>query len=136
MLTAMAGTNQVFGMAFIYPNRSSIRVGRGRGVLSAASPGQLSRNKRAATETRSKYQPYWGTPLWIEEVKSTVVSIRSPIWEGERFRGLLTSIVTVNALSKFIARSRSLPLTDNRFILFGRDHVLAHRSMATGEFER
>jgi adenylate cyclase len=136
LLTAMAGTNQVFGMAFIYPNGTAIRVGRGRGVLPAGAPEQTRPNNRAIIEARSKYQPYWGAPLWIDEIKSTVVSIRSPIWEGERFRGVLISIVTVKALSRFIARSRSLPLADNRFILFGRDHVLAHRSMADGEFER
>ena len=136
LLTAMAGTNQVFGMAFIYPDGSSIRVGRGRGMLPAESPGQNPLNNRAIIEARSKYQPYWGTPLWIDGIKSTVISIRSPIWEGERLRGLLVSVVTVKALSKFIARSGSLPLADNRFILFGRNHVLAHRAMATGEFER
>lgn len=136
LLTAMAGTDQVFGMAFIYPDGSSIRVGRGRGVLPRETSGQSEINMRGIAEARTKYQPYWGTPLWIEGVKSTVVSIRSPIREGERFRGLLVSIVTVNALSKFIARSASLPLADNRFILYGRDHVLAHRSMEKGEFKR
>ena len=136
LLTAMAGTDQVFGMAFIYPDGSAIRVGRGRGMLPAEPPEQNLSNNRAIIEARSKYQPYWGTPLWIDEIKSTVISIRSPIWEGERFRGVLVSVVTVKALSRFIARSGSLPLADNRFILFGRKHVLAHRSMAKGEFER
>jgi hypothetical protein len=45
-------------------------------------------------------------------------------------------VVTVNALSRFIARSGAHPLADNRFILFGRDHVLAHRLMEKGEFKR
>jgi len=105
-------------------------------MLPAEPPDQNPLNNRAIIEARSKYQPYWGTPLWIDGIKSTVISIRSPIWEGERLRGLLVSVVTVKALSKFIARSGSLPLADNRFILFGRNHVLAHRAMATGELER
>lgn len=136
LLTAMAGTDQVFGMVFIYPDGTSVRVGRGRGILPREESSDRQLNIRAIAEARTKYQPYWGTPLWVGSIKSTVVSIRSPIWEGERLRGVLVSVVTVNALSKFIARSRSLPLADNRFILYGRDHVLAHRSMEKGEFNR
>lgn len=136
LLTAMAGTDQVFGMAFIYPNGVSIRVRRGRGVLPPGSQSDNISNLRAIGEAKTKFQPFWGTPLWIEQIKSTVISIRSPIWEGEKFRGVLVSVVTVNALSKFIARSGALPLADNRFILFGRDHVLAHRLMEKGDFER
>jgi adenylate cyclase len=136
LLTAMAGTNQVFGMAFIYPDGKSIRVRRGRGVLPPGSVNDITSNLQAITEARSKYQPYWGKPLWIEQIKSTVISIRTPIREGENLRGILVSVVTVNALSKFIARSGALPLADNRFILFGRDHVLAHRLMEKGDFKR
>jgi len=44
--------------------------------------------------------------------------------------------VTVNALSRFIARSGAVPLADNRFVLYGRDHVLAHRNMEKGQFKR
>ena len=136
LLTAMAGTDQVYGMAFVYPDGTSVRVRRGRGVLPAAAQAVSVENKRLFVEAESKYQPYWGKPLWIEPIKSTVISIRTPIWEGERLRGVLVSVVTVNALSKFIARSGALPLADNRFILFGRDHVLAHRLMEKGEFAR
>lgn len=136
LLTAMAGTNQVFGMAFIFPDGRSIRVGRGRGVLPPDTQQDLILGVRTIAEARTKYQPFWGRPIWIDGIKSTVVSIISPIREGDRFRGVLASVVTVNALSKFIARSQSLPLADNRFILYGRDHVLAHRSMEKGEFKR
>ena len=44
--------------------------------------------------------------------------------------------VTVNALSRFNAQSGALPLADNRFILYGKDHVLAHRLMEHGNFKR
>lgn len=65
-----------------------------------------------------------------------MISIRSPIWEGDIFRGMLVTAVTVNALSRFIARSGAVPLADNRFVLYGRDHVLAHRNMERGKFKR
>lgn len=136
LLTAMAGTDQVYGMAFVYPDGSSVRVRRGRGVLPPAPAPVSAENMRLVTEAGSRYQPYWGKPLWIEPIKSTVISIRTPIWEGDRLRGVLVSVVTVNALSRFIARSGAVPLAANRFVLFGRDHVLAHRLMEKGEFAR
>jgi adenylate cyclase len=136
LLTAMAGTDQVFGMAFIYPDGSSVRVRRGRGVLPPEALSANLENARAIRESESKYQPYWGKPLWIEQIKSTVISIRTPIRTGESLEGVLISVVTVNALSQFIARSGALPLADNRFVLFGRKYVLAHRLMEKGIFER
>ena len=136
LLTAMAGTDQVYGMAFVYPDSSSVRVRRGRVVLPPSPVAENTGNRLLITEAGSRYQPYWGKPLWIEPIKSTVISIRTPIWEGDRLRGVLVSVVTVNALSKFIARSGAIPLADNRFVLFGRDHVLAHRLMEKGEFAR
>jgi adenylate cyclase len=85
---------------------------------------------------KSRYQSFWGTPIWIKELNATAITIQTPIREGDRLRGFLASVVTVNALSRFIARSGALPLADNRFILFGRDHVLAHRLIEKGEFKR
>tara|TARA_R110000868_G_scaffold2930_6_gene19990 strand:+ start:39691 stop:41520 length:1830 start_codon:yes stop_codon:yes gene_type:complete len=136
LLTAMAGTDQVFGMAFIYADGTSVRVRRARGVLPPDPLNTSIENIRAIAEARTKYQPYWSKPIWIEQIRSTVISVRTPIREGKRFRGVLASVVTVNALSRFIARSGNLPLADNRFVLFGRDHVLAHRLMEEGNFAR
>jgi len=47
---------------------------------------------------------------------------------------MLVSGVTVRELSRFIARSGNVALADNRFILYGKDHVLAHPSMKDGDY--
>lgn len=136
LLAAMAGTNQVSGMAFIYEDGSSVRVARGRGILPPEPSPEATANAPFMRNAKSRYQPFWGPPIWIKELNSSAITIQSPIREGERFRGILASVVTVNALSRFIARSGALPLADNRFILFGREHVLAHRSMEKSDFKR
>lgn len=136
MLAAMAGTNQVSGMAFIYEDGTSVRVARGRGLLPPETSVDTTADAPFMQNAKLRYQPFWGPPIWIKELNSTAITIQTPIREGDRFRGILASVVTVNALSRFIARSGALPLADNRFILFGRDHVLAHRSMEKGDFER
>lgn len=135
-LTAMAGTDQVSGMAFIYPDGSTVRVARSRGVLPPETAADNATNAPFMENAKARYQPFWGPPIWIKELNATAITIQTPIREGKRFRGILASVVTVNALSRFIARSGALPLADNRFILYGRDHVLAHRFMERGAFER
>ena len=136
LLTSMAGTDQVFGMGFIYPDGRIVRVQRGRGQISDESPNIDQSLLRAINVARQRFQPYWEQPIWLPEVEATMISIRSPIWEGDIFRGMLVTAVTVNALSRFIARSGAVPLADNRFVLYGRDHVLAHRNMERGKFKR
>lgn len=136
LLLAMAGTNQVSGMAFIYADGSVVRVARGRGMLPIDTVANAPQDRRFMEIAKARYQPFWGPPIWIKELNSSAITIQTPIREGERFRGILASVVTVNALSRFIARSGALPLADNRFILYGKDHVLAHRSMERGKFER
>ena len=136
LLTSMAGTDQVFGMGFIYPDGRIVRVQRGRGQLSDESPNIDQSLLPAINVARQRFQPYWEQPIWLPEVEATMISIRSPIWEGDIFRGMLVTAVTVNALSRFIARSGAVPLADNRFVLYGRDHVLAHRNMERGKFKR
>ena len=132
----MAGTNQVSGMAFVYPDGSTVRVARGRGIPPPETPGEGAGSGPFMENTKSRYQSFWSAPIWIKELNATAITIQTPIREGDRLRGFLASVVTVNALSRFIARSGALPLADNRFILFGRDHVLAHRLMEKGEFKR
>ena len=134
LLAALAGTDQVFGMAFVYPDGTSVRVRRGRGVLPRAAPGPNAAQSLEQAEKR--YQSYWERPFWLEAAKSAVISIRTPIREGDRLRGMLVSGVTVRELSRFIARSGVVPLADNRFILYGKTHVLAHRSMEDGNYPR
>ena len=136
LLTSMAGTDQIFGMGFVYPDGTSVRVRRGRGQVSNEPLSNNLSLLSALEEARKRYQPYWEQPIWLPEVQATIISIRSPIWEGDTFRGMLVAAVTVNALSRFIARSGAIPLADNRFVLYGRNHVLAHRNMEQGKFRR
>lgn len=136
LLTSMAGTDQVFGMGFVYPDGTSVRVRRGRGRISDEPLSNNLEALRSIAEARKRYQPYWEHPIWLPAAGATIISIRSPVWEGQTFRGMLVAGVTVNALSRFIARSGAVPLANNRFVLYGRDHVLAHRNMEKGQFKR
>ena len=136
LLTAMAGDQQLFGMAFVFADGKNVRVRRGVGQIRVAVGPDALDIRNAVAEARRRHAPFWGKPLWLAAAKSTVVAYRTPIWQGDTFRGVLIAGVTVNALSRFIARSADAPLTGNRFILYGRDHVLAHANMAKGGYKR
>jgi adenylate cyclase len=136
LLAAMASTEQVYGMGFLYPDGTMLRVRRGRGTLPEGVLSTNGGNRQVLADAKKRYQTYWGQPHWLEIADSAVLTARTPIWQGQTFKGLLVTAVTTQVLSKFIARSAALPLADNRFILYGRDHVLAHQSMVKGTYPR
>lgn len=140
LLTAVAGTRQVFGMAFLYSDGHVLRVRRGRGAFHdraefadrpAAGPPVL---RAAAREPASRTA--WGPPVWIGGPERTLLTVRSTIRTGDEFQGVLLSSVGASDLSREIARSDALAGTGRRFILYDRTHVLAHRGMADGGWPR
>ena len=137
LFTALAGTEQVVGMAFVFPDGRNIRVRRDGGIRQDPATLNGGEFARPLAEARLQRGAFWGRPAWVPAIQSTVISVRTPIWHGTEFRGMLAAGVTVDALSEFIARSASAaPLTANRFVLYGRDHVLAHANMAEGGYKR
>lgn len=136
LLYSMAGVEQVIGMAFVYPDASNIRVSREQGVIPVVTAGDAAQFRELLADTRTHRGTFWGPPVWVEALKSSVMNVRTPIWQGNDFGGVLVTVVTVDELSRFIARSSSAPLTANRFILYGKDYVLAHKSMADGGYNK
>jgi adenylate cyclase len=136
LLAAMAGSSQVFGMAFVYPDGTSIRVRRGVGEVPQTSSPLMLDAQLAVQEAQLVRNSFWAKPVWLQQARSTMFAVRTPIWNGDSFRGMLVSGVTVDELSRFIVGSADAPLTGNRFILFDREYVLAHRHMAEGGYMR
>jgi class 3 adenylate cyclase len=64
------------------------------------------------------------------------MNLRTPLRRQGTFIGLLTSVVPVAALSRSFAESPLQDVLPDRFILYGKDHVLAHRAMADGSHAR
>ena len=130
LLTAMAGTKQVYGMAFVHSDGRALRVGRGRGayrIQEIADDPEAARRLAAVRERSAR--PFWGKPLWVDEARRTLLVVLTPVRRGNSFQGVLLSSVSVNELSESIARSSDLAMGRNRFILYGGTHVLAHRNM-------
>ena len=84
-----------------------------------------------AGEARARKQPYWGQPVYREEVQETFLYYCVPIWNGDDYSGFITVGISTRALSE-LARELSEPPRATAFILYRQDRVLAHPRMAEG----
>ena len=137
LLATSAPAPQLFGLGFIRADGRFLRVRRGRGVLKDARASDFeSISDLLAKAPQLPRRPFWGELAGLEEINATLIEAWMPIWKSDSFIGLLVSTVSASDLSRFIAGSAGAPLRRNRFVLYGRNHVLAHRNMADGAFRR
>ena len=135
LLTTTAAARQILGMGFVHTDGRIVRVLRGRGVSEEAHVADLPELATALADARNHpRRPFWSGAVWEDLVGSTLLTVRTPVWEGDRYLGVLLSAVTVGELSRLIAGGDALG--GNLFILYGDDHVLAHRNMAGGSYRR
>ena len=79
-------------------------------------------------DARSRREPYWGLPLYIDDLDDTLLNLRVPVWRGDDFVGLIAIGIATKALSQF-ALDMSDPPETSVFILHGEDRVLAHMNL-------
>jgi len=72
--------------------------------------------------------PFWGDLLWYAQQRQPGINVRVPIRRDDHFQGALVATVAMGELSRMIV-SYELDGEGKTFILVGRDHVLAHRSL-------
>lgn len=135
MQGAMAATPQVIGMAYIDTRAHVIRVSRtnhmvGLRLSDWSNNPQIFKMLDAA---RAKAEPYWGELVWSNEIGATLLSRQAPIRRDGQFLGVLVSAMTVADLSRFLAEDEESD-TLTRFVLYGRNHVLAHYAMSNGVY--
>ncbi len=80
----------------------------------------LARRQRAA---------YWGAPVYVKNQGMTLVNLQRTLLIGGKARGVLVSTITMPTLSEFMT-SIETELGQNAFILYDRDFVLAHSTLA------
>jgi adenylate cyclase len=137
LLAALAATPQVRTIALIDPDFDVLRVSRTPEgpVVGLVNWSNDPNVQLQMEEARARSKPYWGELVWSPAADSTLINLRAPLRRRDTFLGVLVSVVTVRDLSRFITMERG-PAGANNFILYGSDYVLAHRSMARGEYKR
>lgn len=130
MRGAMAATPQVVGMAFIDMKQQVVRISRANPRVGIRLSDWSNNPQVAGTlaKAREKQGSYWGELFRSQESQTTLLNRRAPLWRNGRFLGILVSAVSVAELSRLLADDEE-DETLTRFILYGRDHVLAHFAM-------
>ncbi|HEV7369188.1 adenylate/guanylate cyclase domain-containing protein [Arenibaculum sp.] len=127
---ALAATPHISSIGFIGPTRESLWISRFSGELRTdwVDLGASEEMRMAIEETSRREGPHWAPPVWAAELGTTLLSLRTPVRKDGKFLGMLMATVTVGDLSAFLSE---LFVDDNlnAFVLYDRDHVLAHQNL-------
>ncbi len=74
---------------------------------------------------------YWAPPRFIKAAGTTLVTFVQPVLRDGRFHTAVAATITLANLSTFV-KDVSRDLGENSFILYGRDRVIAYRTLADG----
>ncbi|MGH6895348.1 MAG: adenylate/guanylate cyclase domain-containing protein [Geminicoccaceae bacterium] len=129
--SVLAANSQVHALALFNPNgrqaaaarsddRIEINVGSWQG-------DPLVAELMAKAEARGPAAAHWGPPVYAGAA-GTVLNLRRPMFRDGAFIGMVVAVVRVADLSAFLAELET-ELGQNAFILYDRDHVLAHRAL-------
>jgi class 3 adenylate cyclase len=69
---------------------------------------------------------YWGDVIHIETMGTSALNLRYPVRRETRLVAMLVAAVSVDELSRFLARLDTGEADGTAFILYGNDRVLAH----------
>src|SRR3546814_13472273 len=72
--------------------------------------------------------PEWGGVFWVENLSQAHLTISTPVTRDGRLLAVISSVVSVQALSHFVDDFTLQTGLRHAFVLYGRDRVLAHRS--------
>lgn len=130
---ALAAAPQIESVVFVSGDFESFGVSRitpaGKSSLSILESSEVVNIKENMEMLLSG--PVWLPPIWHNMHQMTYISRAHPVEYGGLVIGTLIAEVAVKQLSKFISMD-GFEAAGNPFILYGLDHVLAHRLMIDG----
>ena len=131
---ALSATPQIASITFIRPDYRLTGVERvSGGVAPIRGTAHTDTAVRAAMEImRDASGPVWGDLVYTPaDYALAFINLRMPVRRNGSFVGGIVALVSVVQLSQFVDRMET-EFGNNAFILFGRDRVLAHRSLRYG----
>ncbi len=133
LLGSLAAAPQVSGIAFIAADYSTVRVGRQHGelLMLRSNWGDRADIRDWLPTMENERESVWSPILWIEDLELPSVTVNRSVRRNGEFLGVIASVVSIGALSEFLHES-DRAFGTNSFILYDRDRVLAHPSLAGG----
>ena len=130
---SLAATPQVSVVAFLNPELKVLRAFRNRPgwpITIDDWSGDIP-VRDTLTEVAGAEGAYWGELFVAEDLGATFINVRMPVRRDGHFLGALIAGVSIEALSSLLASSGEAQ-SGRTFVLYGRDHVLAHPLLLNG----
>ncbi|NQV61848.1 MAG: adenylate/guanylate cyclase domain-containing protein [Alphaproteobacteria bacterium] len=133
LAASLAAAPQISVVAFVNPDLRVVRAFRNRpgGSVRESDWSDDPVFQRIFREAAQHNGPYWGELFVAESVGHTFINLRVPVRRQGRLLGVLIAGVSISELSAFLAELRDT-FSETTFILYGRDHVLAHPLLLHG----
>ncbi len=129
---ALAGVRQIEAVSYFDERLVALTAARRDGDNIEVYEADLSRDAQIRGHRPMLAEdPQWAAPVWRDEHRKTFFNLVHPVRRNGRPIGAVVAIVSIRELSAFVRKvGKADPGT--RFILYGRDRVLAHQVMARG----
>ncbi len=126
---------QVFGVQYLQADLDAFAVGRWFGPDEIIAVDRTG--KQANDDQREHFDYIAGIDgdyryymIWIAELGQTLLNVDVPVRRDGTLLGGVSVIVSLGSLGDLVAQLRVPGIQDaHAYILYGRDHVLAHRAM-------
>lgn len=131
LLGALSAAPQVTGIGYFSLEGWSQRIGRGKyGVLrmfDQQEPDPAVRRMVAGMTVDARSE--WGGVFWVETLNQPHLTVSTPVVRDGRLIAVISSVVSMQALSSYVDEFTLQTGLQHAFILYGRDQVLAHPSL-------
>ncbi|GKX35515.1 MAG: hypothetical protein MnENMB40S_31330 [Rhizobiaceae bacterium MnEN-MB40S] len=123
---ALAATPQINAISYMDADFQSIQAQRLPDASVKIRTGNVSDDQQIR-EGWDKFtnKPQWSPPTYREGQDSTFINMAYPVHRNGKLVGVVAAAVSIPELSSFVQSTDKGDPTQ-RFILYGRDHVLAH----------
>ena len=130
LLGAMAAAPQIEVFSFVDTNHQLIGVLRrnGKATPYTADYSDDAAVLEAITNLRAAGRAEWAEPIWRKILETTLINFRQPVYQDGEFKGMLIGLVSINALSEYLAELNEV-VGHNAFILYDRNFVMAHAQL-------
>ncbi|WP_342643237.1 adenylate/guanylate cyclase domain-containing protein [Rhodoligotrophos ferricapiens] len=128
----MAGAPQIYGIVMLYNDLSVVRVGRQSDQVKFETWANQREIAASIEALKDMTSPGWLPPIWAEQFRKTLLVYHLPVTVNARREGTLILVIAASDLSKDISEVAYRGTTP--FILYGRDRVLAHPALESGDY--
>ncbi len=130
---ALAAAPQVDSISYVAEDLRTWHVDqRGAGIgqvqVYFEDLGRFTVARDQLSQTMARGEAHWGEMIWHPTLAQPMVNYRELVTRQSQPYGVVTSLVSIGRLSRFLAAA------PRSFVLYGRDRVLAHAALAEGRY--